>query len=58
MSSEEQALVQLVTGKTEYIPKELTSFGRPVKSIQITALEVDPLRFGVEYEGEVCCDQR
>lgn len=49
LSSEERALVQLATGKTEYIPKELTHFGGPVKPIQITELDVRPLRFGVEY---------
>jgi len=57
MTSEEEALVRLVTGKTEYIPKELMNLGGAVAPIEITALEVKPLRSGAEHEGEKCCDQ-
>lgn len=57
LSREEQALVTLVTGNMEHV--ELSSFrGGPVEPIQITALEIKPLRSGVEHEGGICCDQQ
>jgi len=46
MTSEEHALLQLVIGNTERVPKELIKLGGPITPIQITALEVKPLGSG------------
>jgi len=44
LSSEERALVQLVTSNAAYIPRELTRFASPIKPIEITAIEIKPLQ--------------
>jgi hypothetical protein len=55
MSSEERALLRLVTGGTRYISNELTKSNGPIEPIQITAFDIHPLGFATK-QGEACCD--
>jgi hypothetical protein len=43
MSSEERALLRLVTGDPKNIPRELTHSGNPIEPLQIAAIEIKPL---------------
>ncbi|MBV9158023.1 MAG: hypothetical protein JO097_17290 [Acidobacteriaceae bacterium] len=57
MSPEEHALLQLITSDTKRFPKDLLNVGGPITPIQITELEVKPLRSENVNEGRTCCDQ-
>ena len=57
LTSEERALIQLVTRVAKSSPRELTYLGRPVEPIHITAVEIKPLRLGWNTKEKRCCDQ-
>ena len=57
LTSEERALIQLVTRVAKNNPRELTDLGRPVEPIHITAVEIKPLRLGWNTKEKRCCDQ-
>ena len=57
LTSEERALIQLVTRVAKNNPRKLTDLGRPVEPIHITAVEIKPLRLGWNTKEKRCCDQ-
>jgi hypothetical protein len=57
LGSEERALVQLVTNRPKESPRDWTYLGSPVKPIQVTEVQIKPIRLGW-YTGEKrCCNQ-
>lgn len=57
LTSEERALIQLVTSHAKDVPRELPYLGGPVKPIRITAVEIKPLRLGWNAKEKRCCDR-
>jgi hypothetical protein len=57
LTSEERALIQLVTSHAKDVPRELPYLGGPVKPIRITAIDNKPLRLEWGAKEKRCCDR-
>lgn len=55
LSSEERALVHLAQAQENL--RQVTYLGRPVKPIDIAAIEIRPIGSGWNTKEEKCCDQ-